>query len=446
VILASRRARSRWSLGCFTGAAALAIWLVVRASPWLVLPDLAAVGILIAVGVLLGQEGSPFDLRSLTLCARALWLLPRLVRVPGFVAQPITGLASRVSGPRRSDAVALARGLAIAVPIVVVLGLLLGSADPVFASFFDVSSIDANPADVLLHLVLIATGALLLGAIAVGTSIRYPGPLAGRLPLGGREALVVISVIDVLFALFAVAQVVALEGGGATALRNAGVSYADYARSGFFQLLWVAGLSWIVIVVVRGAIPVKPGKQRSALIAAIEVAIGLVLLIVYVAHSRLRLYEVAYGFTMLRLYSHVFAGLAAAAFVLLGASVAGLGSSREWLFGAVGAVALAVLVGLNAASAEGVVFRLNVERAEQTGKLDVDYLGSLSDDTTPQALFPGSSLWATYRDRLLAEVCAKEQPAAAGWASYNVATRTASDARTSRCVAEPDRKPPLRKR
>jgi hypothetical protein len=243
----------------------------------------------------------------------------------------------------------------------------------------------------------------------------------------------VMAVIDVLFALFAVAQVVASRGGGAAALRDAGVTYSDYARSGFFQLLWVAGLSWLVILVVRTAVPVERGSQRRALIASIEVAIGLVLLIVYVAHSRLQLYEATYGFTMLRLYSHVFAGVAAAAFVLLGVSVAGLGSSRAWLLGAVGAVALAALLGLNAASPEALVVRLNADRAEQTGKLDEGYLASLSDDATPLALSPGPGLGPGYRDRLRHAVCTTVHPTARGWASYNVAARAAVDARSQAC-------------
>ena len=198
----------------------------------------------------------------------------------------------------------------------------------------------------------------------------------------------------------------------------------------------MAGLSWIVVLVARGAVPEERGWQRAALVASIEVAIGLVLLIVYVAHSRLQLYEIAYGFTMLRLYSHVFAGLAAGAFVLLGVSVAGVGSSRSWLFGAVAALVLATLLGLDMASPEAVVFRLDVERAALTGKLDAGYLGSLSDDTTPLALDPGSSLSAEFRDELRAVACAQEQPAGSGWASYNVAARIAADARRSHCGLE----------
>jgi hypothetical protein len=432
VILVWRRSGNPPAIGCFAGAAVLAAWLVLRASAWLVAPDLAAIAFLLVVGVFLGRGGSPLDLRWSTLAARALSLLPRLVWIPGWMLRPVVAPVGRLTGRGRADLVAIARGAAIALPIVVVLGLLLGSADPVFASFFNADRI-GDPTDVLLHLVLIASGALLLGVLAGGLSIRYPAPPAARVLLGTREALVVMSVIDVLFALFAVAQVVAALGGGAAALRDAGVSYSDYARSGFFQLLWVAGLTWIVIVVARGAVPTTPGAQRRALIASIEVAIGLVLLIVYVAHSRLQLYEVAYGFTMLRLYSHVFAGLAAAAFAVLGVSVAGVVSSRSWLFGAVAALVLATLIGLNAASPESVVVRLNVARAEQTGKLDVDYLASLSDDAIPAALAADSNLSVADRRVLRAAICATDRPAGTGWAAFNVATQAALGARRQTC-------------
>jgi len=51
---------------------------------------------------------------------------------------------------------------------------------------------------------------------------------------------------------------------------------------------------------------------------------------VVVALRRLWLYEQAFGLTMLRLYSSLFAAWIAAAFVLLGLLVAGVGGRRSW--------------------------------------------------------------------------------------------------------------------
>jgi hypothetical protein len=433
-LLVDRRTSGRWPLACFAAAAALAAGFVLRASPWLLVPDLAAVVVLVSLGVLIGPDGDPRDLRTFALGVRVLRLAPRLVWIPTYLARPAVDLARRLSGRRRSDAAALARGLLIAVPVAVVLGALLASADPVFASFFDTSTLHADPGDVLLHGLLVASGGLLLVAIAGCLSVAHPAAPAPPGWLGAREALVLFAVIDVLFALFAVAQVVAVTGHDAGALRRAGVTPSDYARSGFFQLLWVAGLSWVVVAVGRRAVPAGRGPLRTALVVSVEVAVGLVLLIVYVAHSRLQLYEASFGFTMLRLYSHVFAGVVAAAFVLLGLAVAGLGSRRNWLPGAVGGLVLAVLVGLNAVNPEAVVLRLNEDQAAHAahGKLDVDYLASLSDDAVPLALQPASGPSREQRDRLAAGVCAAA-PAADGWEAASLAARAAADARRSRC-------------
>jgi hypothetical protein len=432
-VLASRLTRNPWAAGCFVGAAVLAACLVLRASPWLVGPDLVAIWFLLALGVSLAERGSPFDLGWSTFWIRVCSAIPLAFWFPGWLLRPVAGLVGRAAGHRRSDAVALARGLAIAVPIAVVLGLLLGSADPVFSSLVSGNRF-ADPGDLVLHAVLIGTGALLVGMLGGAMAIGFRDAPAVRPAGGSREALVVMAVIDVLFALFAVAQAVAAMGGGAGALRDAGVSPAEYARSGFFQLLWVAGLSWIVIVVARMTVPAERGPRRLALIASIEVAIGLVLLIVYVAHARLQLYEVAFGFTTARLYSHVFAGLVAAGFVLLGVSVAGVGSDRRWLFGAVAALTLVTLLGLDAVNPEAVVVGQNLQRAQATGKLDVYYLANLSDDATPSTLSGAAGLPAEQRAELRMQACSTRRPAIPGWASYSVATQAAIDARLRDCA------------
>src|SRR5690606_23484743 len=115
-----------------------------RTSPWIVVLDwLAALGFL-------GLAASTDSERPLlgSSLSRLLW---RGAGPPGVGA--LLGLAALLTSagvvrnrPRpaehettalRRAAPAVARGLAIAVPILVVLGLLLASADGVFASFFE---------------------------------------------------------------------------------------------------------------------------------------------------------------------------------------------------------------------------------------------------------------------------------------------------------------------
>src|SRR5439155_25055259 len=94
-----------------------------------------------------------------------------------------------------------------------------------------------------------------------------------------------------IFASYAVAQVVAAFGAAARTMQAAGVTYADYARSGFFQLLWVAGITAVVIILFSRITRLTDLRSRRSFVVLTEVAIVLTLLIVFVASRRLSLYE-----------------------------------------------------------------------------------------------------------------------------------------------------------
>jgi hypothetical protein len=183
-----------------------------------------------------------------------------------------------------------------------------------------------------------------------------------------------------------VAQAIAATGAAGDALRAAGVTYADYARSGFFQLLWVAGITAVTLILFSRITSLNERTTKRAFQVLSLVAIGLTLLIVFVAFQRLRIYEEAYGFTMLRLYSHIFAVWIALIFVLLAADLAGLFRRRRWLVGAASVSAMAVLMALNVINPEALVVSLNIDRAQTTHKIDAQYLATLSNDATPALL------------------------------------------------------------
>jgi len=117
------------------------------------------------------------------------------------------------------------------------------------------------------------------------------------------EATIVLASVIVLFAGFAVTQVVALVGGGRHVVETAGLTYADYARSGFFQLVAVAAIALAVLLTVDAFTGSPTGRARRRLVLLSEVVIGLTLVVVVSALRRLDLYESAYGLTMLRLYA-----------------------------------------------------------------------------------------------------------------------------------------------
>ena len=117
-----------------------------------------------------------------------------------------------------------------------------------------------------------------------------------RLALGAVEARIALGALVALFAAFVALQAATLFGGQRHVLDTAGLTYAEYARSGFAQLLAVAALTFAVLGAARRWAP-----RERLLPAALCV---LTLVVLRLGARRLGLYEETYGFTRLRFAAH----------------------------------------------------------------------------------------------------------------------------------------------
>ena len=407
-------------------AALFACWLTLRASPWLLWPDLLVAISLLGLAASFAVRGSTFDIGVSEISARAAQAIIQIAAGAGFVAQP----ALRARGRLRAAA-PLIRGVLIAVPIAALVAGLLASADPVFASFFN---LNVDVGTLLLDVAFVAFGTLgaagLLRLAASEPMERVDGP-AWR--LGATEALVVLAVLNAVFAAFAVAQVLAATGAAAETLRSAGFTYSDYARSGFFQLLWVSGITLVVLFLFSRISRFSDPRSALAFMVLAQCAIALTLLIDVVAFGRLSLYEQAYGFTMLRLYSHVFAVWVAVVFLLLAADFLGVWSRRRWFIGATLATAATVLLGLNLVNPEALVVSLNTSHAQTAHKIDGDYLSQLSSDATPALLASRSSIDPALRAQVDQVVCSGARTYSPPLAAFNWSDAQAAKARRNGC-------------
>ena len=407
-------------------AAVFGVWLAVRASPWLDWPDLLASFALLGLGASFSSRGSIFDIGSAELSARAAHATVHIAAGAAFIGRPIVGMRRRLAalGP-------LVRGLLIAVPICALLSALLASADPVFASFFN---INLDLGQVAADVFFVGTGGLAMAGLlrlALAEPLdRIDGP-AWR--LGATEALIVLALLDAVFTAFAIAQVLAASGEATATLRSAGVSYSDYARSGFFQLLWVGGITLVVLILFSRIAGSSKAKQGAAFLILSETAIALTLMIVVVAFRRLSLYEDVYGFTMLRLYSHIFAVWMAVVFVLLGAELLGAWRQRHWFVGATAFTAVTVLLALNFINPEAALVGLNVSHAASTHKIDTDYLSSLSSDATPRLVEAAQEVDPTVRQRVANTACRGPRSYAPSIGAFNWSEAEAAAARRASC-------------
>ena len=111
-----------------------------------------------------------------------------------------------------------------------------------------------------------------------------------------------LALLVLLFAMFVAVQLTVLFGGSRHVLDTDGLTYADYARGGFWQLLVVTGLTLLVLAgAARWAPrddPHRPGADPGRSSARWP---SLTLVIVASALHRMDVYADTYGLTRLRL-------------------------------------------------------------------------------------------------------------------------------------------------
>ena len=406
LVAAAAPHRDAFAAGCWLAAAALAAVPAVRAAGWVVGLSLLAALALAAVAA-----GAARTWRELgaALVAGAAGLVPGPVAVVALLARRAGRRGWGRLGPAARGALLAGLLLAVFVP-------LLGAADAAFAALLDDAlSWGVEPDRPVARLcaglfALAAGGGLLLATTA--RRERPPRPAPSR--LGRTEWAIALIALDLTFAAFVAVQLTTLFGGHDHVLRTAGLTYAEYARRGFFELEVVAALTLAVVAgSARWARRATPADDRLAR-ALLGVLCALTLVMLASALRRLGLYEDAFGATRLRLLVHVQLLWLGAVFVLL--LIAGAAREGGRLPRAVVAVSAAAALGFAASNPDGRIAERNLARYAETGRLDVRHLATLSADAAPAvARLPperaGCVAW-----RLRAELGRSD-----GWAGANVA-------------------------
>ena len=323
----------------------------------------------------------------------------------GWTAAPLalvdaTRSASRVDTGRTAGwrrAAAVARGLVIAAPLVAVFGALFTSADAVFAELmanvfrFDFERIASH---ILLFSIFAWLSTGYLRGFLTGTELpprrllwRDGAPFAfapTRPTLGITEVATALAALDLLFLLFVIVQFRYLFGGDALVRVTPNLTYADYARRGFFELVFAVALVAPVLLAADWLLDRRMRRDAPVFRGLAGVQIGLVLAITASALQRLRLYHASYGLTESRFYAMVLLFWIGAMLFWLAATVL-RGRRDSFAFGtlASGLATLALLFFINP---DAVIARANVTRmaaAAAPVRFDVAYATSLSADAVP---------------------------------------------------------------
>lgn len=425
LLLAGERLAQREARVAAVLAVVPAVFLGVRASPWLAWSNALAVASLLSVAVLHARGGSFFDTRPGRLLALGLSGLERGLAALGVVRL----FVPRMSADQRDGVARVSRGLVVAVPVLFVLVALLASADAVFASLLT-PDVEIGPVAGHLALALLAAPAVVVLAGATGAEADG-APRRGT--FGVIEITTMLGLVGGVLALFVLSQLVATTGAGDRLIESAGLTPAEYARSGFFQLCWASGLLLAFLAVVRSL--AEPRALRHPVVIGLGAAVPtLALGLVVVSLRRMALYDDAFGLTMLRLWVVGAAVWMGTVLVMTAARNLGVGAGREWLTAGAGVAALVLVLVANVADPEAVVARHNLDRARHGAPLDIGYLSSLSDDVVPviaDALDHETD--PARREQLrFALRCADD---AVGVARLNISVARAADLREARCVS-----------
>ncbi|MGW4717151.1 DUF4153 domain-containing protein [Nocardia sp. NPDC004260] len=309
-----------------------------------------------------------------------------------------------VRGAHTPRAWRLGLSVAVTVALLAVFVPLLGSADAMFAALLETVTPDLDIPSVVRWIVLFAVVAL--GAVSALFVLAGPPPpataRAGGRTLRRSEWALPVGALAILFAAFVATQFVVLFGGDEHVRKTSGLTYAEYARTGFWQLSAVTVLTLAVLVVVlRWAAQDAPADRwwLRGLLTAVSL---LALVIVASALGRMWTYQRAYGFTVLRLLVEVCELWLGLVYVLV--LVAVLRLRRAWLPRAVLGTAMATLLALAVVDPERLIAEENIDRWQRGKALDTEYLVTLSPDIMPATERLPEPLRADVRARLRADL------------------------------------------
>ena len=317
-------------------------------------------------------------------------------RVIVHAAKPFLMFASMVrsktGGEKKSTVLRVITGLVIALPILLILLLILSSADMVFGKLVEklpdlLNSLNLGKVFIKILLTLI----IFICSFSYIWSLKHKekfldidnGLISAKSADEKRrwDPVVLVTVtacIDLLYIFFVIIQFAYLFGRSGL---PEGLTYSEYARNGFSELILVSllNMGWLVLTLTYTK------KGTRGLYISFRILNTLTVCCTYVmllsAYYRMLMYEEAYGFTFLRVMTQAFMIFL---FVLFSTTLVRVWNERIPLLKPYIAAAVIAFTVINYINIDVMVARKNIDRYFDTGKIDIDYFNSLSNDAVAE--------------------------------------------------------------
>jgi len=325
----------------------------------------------------------------------------------------------------------LLRGALLALPVLLVVGALFAEADAVFAAFAArVFQIDAER--VFEHVVLTGFFAwiglgYLRGFLGRSPFVEAARILTWRPSVGATETATALGLLDALFLLFVGVQLRTYFGGAAVVELTPGLSYAEYARQGFFELVAVSAIV-VPFLLAADHLTRRESRREELVFRALSgVQVLLLAAVMASAAQRLRLYLLEFGLTEARLFAAAFLAWLAILLVWFAWTIL-RGRRGPFALGALltgfGWIAAMILM-----NPDALIVRTNVARIGDGVTFDAAYVSQLSADAVPELLSALPALPPEGRCQVARALLRRwdTSPATSDWRAWSL---SASRART----------------
>ncbi|WP_236628075.1 DUF4153 domain-containing protein [Sporolactobacillus terrae] len=375
--------------------------------------------------------------------ARADWYAPSFVIdvLIGFIYRPFAFLAvpfkiaaeqigRRTAGGKNKTLTNVFIGIVLTFPLVVIILMLLSSADERFNYYlgaFPHWLAGFNLDTLMPRLIFISAVALFSFSYIWSLMMkpkqpaRYTDSTEQTTFAGCMDATVVttiLSIINAIYVFFTLIQFSYLFGSFSLGLPQQ-FTYAEYARRGFFELVLVTLINFTLLLVLLHLTKQSSGRVNRAIQILESLLVCCTMVMLVSAFIRMYLYEQMYGFTYLRVLTHAFMILL---FVLFLVTLFRIWKKGIKLFKYYLLAGITAFVVINYANIDVLIARWNIDRYSQTGKIDVAYLATLSNDATPYLVqllkAKDDAVRKVAENRLFEQKQILNQPQA--WQSFNL--------------------------
>ena len=265
------------------------------------------------------------------------------------------------------------KAILVAIPVVMFVIILLSTADDIFGNIF-INIIENitlffenfNFVGIIVRIILVICIFLYLSSFFDNLVCRYEVSKADECEKFNNEdnttVKIILGALNIIYIVFCFIQIKSLF------MKVDIENYSSYARKGFFQLMIVSLINFVMILIAKNYVKSKNNKFVN-IMSIIMIICTFIILVS--AGYRMYLYENAYGYTLLRLLVYITLFTET---ILLVPTIIYVIDKPINLKKSYFVIIMIVYVGINFLNLDNIIAENNVDRYFKTGKLDVYYL------------------------------------------------------------------------